>query len=271
MKIALVAPCYKRPRVAQRLLDGVARHHLPVDIAVIWLQPLTFPRPVSSSELPFTVDWHRAQQQPPNLSRDAATRYVIETYAPDIVWLTDDDIVINEHTQITDDMLALLSAPTTGIVGITRQMVRSPKKTDEPVIEPLPYIGGGWLFRPDVFLSAGGFPNDACDEKAWGLAVYLAGHTNYRTRQSYVIHEQGGKTSPQRGGILAQFEDGQKDASIRFPPTTEFGPNHVYLQLNPDPVRRAGIDYGFRGGSKHYKLTPAAKAEHDRNAQGLGA
>src|SRR5262245_45006627 len=120
MRIVLVSPSYKRPMTAFRLLHTLAYHKLHIAPAVIWILPPNCAIAVWRDP-GCPVDWQPHAQRQAAISRTHAVLHAIDRHQPDLIWLTDDDVIATQYTRITASMLTLLRQPTTGLVGITRQ------------------------------------------------------------------------------------------------------------------------------------------------------
>ncbi len=202
VKISLVTQTYKRPQYAERLLDLV-EHHTPfVDNAVVGYITEDEYEP---QERDWQVDWVSVEGLNLMEGRNFVASKADEKYDTDILWITDDDVKPNEHTDFRS-VLPKVMANDTGVVAITRQMGgNDPQDYDDTLRENLPYIGGGYLIEPHKFSFVDGFDeDDASDEKAFTFKLYLRGFVNYRTRKAYAVHEQDAG----EGGLRQSLEEG---------------------------------------------------------------
>lgn len=195
LSMCVVAGCYKRTDIAERMLDSVQEHLPFVKSAVIYLQGVEQYTP---KERPgFDVIWSIGRQLPPNLARGAGVKIAMRGFSPDLVCITDDDVVYTQFSTLVEGDLEFAMQPLVGIVAITRQMKKEKHTWDNTLFgvikEQLPYIGGGWIIEPWKIERVGFLPDDSADEQAFGLKLFLAGFENYRTRNAYAIHDQGKK------------------------------------------------------------------------------
>lgn len=251
--------CYKRAALAKRNVDlwlGVPG----VDRVVVLIQPMDAPYPAPADAEGPEV-WVQADQMFPSVARNTAVRFTEENFHPKLVLVTDDDVMPIIET-VVEPLVELALKPDTGTVAITRKSGTA-AVADEDVLEPLPYIGGGYLIEPKKFLAVGGFPNDMGDEKGFGLALYLAGYRNYRSRRSLAIHEQNRAGNGGYRELVRQAAAGEK---VDIPDwDSNFGRNHPFLRTELSPLAYGGVKApGWTTGAR-YTLTEAAKRQHEAN------
>lgn len=193
MRIALAMASYKRPLVAKRFLDSI---YWPLAGAVVLAQPEDA---TCTATFRFPVTWLCRPPMNVGAARNLAAAYAIEYYTPDVLWISDDDIIATAKTKLMPSLVAKLAQPDTGLIVFTRETGQA-TWTDEVIPVNICNLGVGALVRVDVWKEIGGFALDANDEDGISLRTYLAGYRNYRARNCLVIHRQGGHD----GGGLAQ-------------------------------------------------------------------
>ena len=265
-RIGVAMACYKRPQIAKRLLDSMATHTPYVSSVCIYYQPISMMIDVSHTkgEYPFTVHAIFGKQLHVGRARNEAVSNLIEMSRPDLILLTDDDVIFTEETDLKA-MVDLAMKRDTGVVGITRKMHKGIVKEDKDLLEPFPYIGGGWLFRPEIFDKVQ-LDDDGADELSFTARIYLEGYENYRTKRALAIHTQGKSFN---GGIKKSYEDAKEDIDIQVPKTTRYDENHPHIRSKPVPLNYGTQKSTFLSCGADKVITPEGRELHNKNHKRL--
>lgn len=268
LSLCVVAGCYKRTDIAERMLDSVQEHLPFVKSAVIYLQGVERYTPKKRPGL--DVIWSIGPQLPPNLARGAGVKVAMREFSPDLVCIADDDVVYTQFSSLVEGDLEFAMQPLVGVVAITRQMKKEKHTWDNTLFgvikEQLPYIGGGWIIEPWKIEKVGFLPDDSADERAFGLKLFLAGFENYRTRNAYAIHDQGRKFD---GGLKqAMLDEHAGNGSVKITRRTSLLTSE-YINVGKDYYNAGKKDNALETVSAGYSFTEKAKKIHEKNRSEL--
>lgn len=182
--ITLIAPTYKRPEIAIRLLKSIPKN---INIILINLSP-QFKINYERNNL-YIID---SEQMPLTNAINLGIKYADEYFKLSKYYLiTDDDVIFTEATIFNDFLENNLNKKDTGLIGITR-IINKINIENKLIYSPHVYKGGGWLIRKDVYHKVGGFTNNnSADEWDICIKTYINGYKNYRTKSCYAYHKQG--------------------------------------------------------------------------------
>lgn len=259
VEVTLVTQTYKRPEFAERLLDLVEKHTSFVDNAVVGFVTESEYKP---NERDWPVEWVSVEGKNLMEGRNFVASKADELFDTDVLWITDDDVKPNEYTDFRG-VLPKVVRNDTGVVSITRQMAGvSPDEFDDTIRENLPYIGGGYLIEPKKFFLVDGFDeDDAADEKAFTLKLYLKGFVNYRTRKAYAVHEQDAG----KGGLRQSLEDGNSVQGSNLVDSSLIEIEEAEAVYGDNTRRMAGNGYSFTEKAKrvHRKNNAILNGDYD--------
>lgn len=260
-KICMVVPCYKRPELAERLIDSVVKFNIKVDNILVLLMPED---QELNNKYPELVEVKKHKQANCARARNIAVNYAIDKYNPDLIWLTDDDVYYDNGVDNIVNEIKAFDIAGLGIMAITRRM-GSYKPQPEPSFQNFVYIGGGNIFTPSMFKIIEGYDNDdGADELLFSLKAYLAGYQNVRIRSCSAIHEQGKSST---GGIYGLVHENSGEIDINKD-TKLLNPNFL-IQVESNKLKygnRVAYDTGVVNTSK---LTPLARTIHNVNRKKL--
>lgn len=257
--VGAIIPCYKRPELAERLLDSIAEYCPEIWYSVVVLQPEDLEHTPAERK---RVWWANKPQMHASNARNIGASEMRVLYKPSLYWFIDDDAYAYQHTHL-DELIALFRIPSTGVVTMTSRRNESHQFSPvaKDVCRPLNHLNGGYMIRASVFWEIEGFSSDGSDEYDFCIRLYLRGYRNYYSRRSAIIHEAG-KAS--EGGHYGAFKEASEGKPIEQFHDSQYTEDHLYLQAEPEPLHygkyKSDSSYG-----KNFRITEAGKALHKRN------
>jgi hypothetical protein len=192
------------------------------------------------------------RREPPTVVRK---RIVQEFRGDETHWLWhDDDLFVYEKT--TYDVMALkCNSPEVGCISLnwrkTRAMADAVKLENKFVVEPIPNVGGGLMFRSELLDVV--IPDEArwtFDGSQYNLNTYLAGYENYRYLGGIAEHRALG-----RGGKAQSHKDPNFQTIL---PDSRM----IKLKRTSKPIDDLYQAYHMYGTAN---LTDLARAIHEKN------
>jgi hypothetical protein len=243
VRVVAAVPCYKRPQSVETFLASVAEWCPYIVGAAVYFQPEGILADARIPDTPFPVRCEEGPQMWPGPARNKAVEFAMEM-EPDLLWISDDDIVATDETRISE-VVDLAMRQDTGAVSFTRKMRQNQKLGSEDSRTPFLYIGNGILIRPSVFYATK-FTNDSADEIDFSGRVYLAGYENYRTNRVLVIHNQGRGNG---GGLRRAVKEYEHGLDVDLGDATQYGEYHPLIRMERAKGVYGGVSCPFYSGN----------------------